>query len=163
MILLALDPNTINTGWCMYNTDNGHTHAGELSTPKGTKKNPVSLNDRKRAQRAQLMIIIHNFGDVDHTIIEDVHYAGNFTSPIKIARFADYIIADNTQTWEYMAPATWRSQNFKTNKRNDTDTFKVASAFIGRDCKSIDEATAICIMIAYLKKNEIDRFPDKTS
>ena len=184
MIILAIDPNVHDTGWCLYDTETEKKAAGTLRSPKNVLKREVEEAKseaadvfglgldkierdgkvsyergealRMRMQRKQIEEAIEAFGiiqpHVDVAVIEDVYMKHNPKVPITIRGFAAFIVGGLVRDIVYMSASTWRARLFKTNRREDKKTKAAASRWLGRDTETIDEATAACIMMAYLQE-----------
>ena len=88
---------------------------------------------------------------VDLAIIEDVFVKDDPRVPVKIRECAAYIIADLVKDRIYMTASQWRGKLFGKTKRDDEQTLKLVARLVKETITNIDEATAICIMEAYLR------------
>lgn len=153
MTVLALDQSTTHTGWAVIAGTDLIASGVIVATKRGAVIPRIKYTGRKIKSLVRLY-------KPDMIVYEDVAMRKNIRTVINLARVQGCIIqtsADTSKECCSMAPTEWRRMlGFcQGSKIKDIDLKKQAIDYIGNHFglkAGADEAEAICIGIAYLRK-----------
>jgi Holliday junction resolvasome RuvABC endonuclease subunit len=161
MILLALDPNTVATGYIIYDNDTAKTLcSGTIKTPS---RAGVSLSERMVQQRDMLDAIIASqvhSGKVDFVFVEGIFFGTDPSVPINLALLTGILIGGLCSDFGRIPATTWRKRTTGSGKKDydgkikdswkTSASFDVAKNFLGHEPLTEHEMDATSILLAYL-------------
>jgi len=168
MIILALDPNTVNTGYVLYDDSTSRILAsGTISSPASKV---LSLSDRMIAQRTELeAIIAANTAQnmVDFAFVEGIFFGRNPSLPINLGLLTGILIGGMCKDFGRIPVTTWRLRSTGSGKKDynsaikdawkTSKSFAIAKAFLGKDPGTEHEMDATGILIAYITHGKYSR------
>jgi len=156
MLILGLDPNTFCTGYSIYNTKTKEWDSGVLKL-KHSQWDKYSVIDRASEQRKMLEAIIGE-RKIEHIVIEDVYSGVNPQGGLKIALVSGILAGGLSETLEQIPYLTWCRLALGKGVKNEPLAVDVAGEAVGKDLtmKEIDEACAICIVLAIFNRSEVN-------
>lgn len=146
MIVLAIDPSTTSTGWCIYNTE--LDYAEDYGTIQPNIKDPIKRIIVIRCEIKEIM----RMWKPELVVIEDLSVTRNAKTTKLLAGLQvelEILCVHNSLLYYLVRPAEWRKvvgikgRDRKTQKKNAIEYVK-RNKLVDIDV-SDDEADALCI------------------